>query len=158
MNTNSQVNVPAALLDGFVQYAEISSLTAKRALDEIGAHRQGQQKAASLRPALLAHMVEAGVIPPQQKEAADAMLAGHAETLQLLKAAVDKIKELRDAMGKQASDNGTGVDPHDIGLDGNAGHHHTKAGEYNSLTSPMVGAPTSFVKESDRPLLALINK
>jgi len=147
------ISVPSDLLDGVVRYVEVSSLTTKKALDEVGVHRQSQEKAAALRPPLLAYMVSEGVVVPKYKEAADAMLASHPETLQLLKAAVDKIAELKAKIvklqggTKEAGD--LGAPETGTGLGGSYQHE----GAYNSLTSPHVGNHTSELKESDKVLL-----
>lgn len=158
----SQLSVPANLLDGVVQYIEVSSMATKRALDEVGVHRQSQEKAAALRPSLLDHMVKSKVVPEAQKAAADVMLGAHDTTLQLLKAATDKIVELNAALArqkngeKQAGDLGHGVDGGEVGQ--SAGGSYQTQGEYNSLTHPIVGEKTANVKESDRALLKLIGR
>lgn len=150
---NQTLNVPVSLLDNVVEFIELSSLTTKRALDELGAHRHARSKAAALCPDLVDHMLRTRVVPVQQKQAAQAMLASHDTTLQLLKAAIDKIAELdgevRRLRGgdKSAGDLGAGVDGAEFGGGPSA--------DYNSLTSPFVGARTSYVKESDIPLLRL---
>lgn len=153
-NTGTLV-VPSALLDNVVKFVEVSSLTAKRAIDEVEVHRQAQKRASDLREPLLDYMVKSGVVVPQSRDGAAAMLSSHAETMSLLKAAVDKIVELK-GLSKKAGDSGEAVDPATLGLPGGSGA--TKAGEYNSLTHPVVGHKTAFVKESDKPLLALIGK
>lgn len=148
MSPTQHIPVPASFLDGVVNYVEVSSLTTKKALDEVAVHRQSHEKAAALIDPLLKEMLTAGVIDGSDKEAAAVMLQSHDTTLQLLKAAVDKIAEAKkfgvpepgrasddpNGHSKQASDQGGG-------------------GEYNSLTNPVVGARTSFVRESDLPLL-----
>lgn len=154
MSQNSQIVVPSALLDNMVQYVEVSSLTAKRAIDEVETHRQAQKRASDLRVPLLDHMISVGVVSGEQKKAAEAMLGSHAETLQLLKAAVDKIAELKGQVKKAGDEPGQAIDDPNRA----AGNGHTKEGEYNSLTHPVVGHRTAFVKESDKPLLALIGK
>ncbi len=147
------ISVPSNLLDGVVRYVEVSSLTTKKALDEVGVHRQSQEKAAALRPALLDYMVNEGVVATKYKEAADAMLASHPESLQMLKAAVDKIAELKAEIvrlkggTKQAGDLGAPETGSAVG----GGYQHE--GTYNSLTTPHVGNHTSELKESDRVLL-----
>lgn len=153
----SQITVPAAVLDNVVGFIELSSMTTKRALDEIGVHRAAQEKAAALRPALLDHMLKSKVVQAHQKEAADAMLGSHPESLQLLKAATDKIVELNAEIQrlkaggtKQAGDLGAGVDGGEVGVA--AGGSFQGTGEYNSLTHPIVGEKTAFVRESDRKL------
>lgn len=87
----------ADLLTRALQFVQVSSSFAKRAGDELNVHHQAQKRAEDLRAPLLTKMLEAGVIPQESKEAADAMLGSHAETMQLLSAAVEKIAELRKA-------------------------------------------------------------
>jgi hypothetical protein len=155
VNQNQQIVVPSALLDGMIQYVEVSSLTTKRAIDEVDVHRQQQKRASDRRSELLNHMVRSGVVAENQKQAAEAMLGSHAETMNLLKAAIDKIVELKGNT-KRAGDVGEGVDASSLGM-ANAGSSSGN-GEFNSLTSPMVGMKTAYIKESDRPLLALIGR
>jgi hypothetical protein len=154
---SANISLSPDFLDDVVRFVEISSLTTKRALDEVAVHQQCQQKAASMRPELLKHMLAAGVVTQKRAADADAMLAEHYATMTLLKAAVDKIKELQTQLNKQASDSGEAVDPTSLGLTGGGGSQKI-AGDYDSLTHPIVGLRTSNVKESDRPLLALIGK
>ncbi len=149
------LSVPATVLDKTVQFIEVTSLMTKQALDEIGVHRQAQEKAAALREPLLDHMVKNKVVTAAQREAAGVMLGAHDTTLQLLKAATDKITELNAIIAKggntkQAGDLGQGVDPGSVGQSG--------SGEYNSLTSPMVGEKTANMKESDKALMKLIGR
>jgi hypothetical protein len=149
--------VPPTLLDKVIQFVDIASLTAKRALDEVEVHRAAQTKAASLREPLLKHLIDSGLVQAHNKQACESMLAGHAETLQLLKAAADKINEI-NATTKTASTNGVGVDADKSGVPTSNGVMTIKkAGEYNSLEG-VVGERNSYVKESDRALLALIGK
>lgn len=158
---NSQIAIPTQLLDGVVQYIEVSSLTTKRALDEVAVHRQSQEKAAALRDGLLDHMIKMQVVPQAQKQAAAVMLGAHDTSLQLLKAATDKIaeqaaiiKRLTNGNPKVAGDLGTGVDAGEVGVAG--GSHQPN--EYNSLTSPIVGEKTANLKESDKALMKLIGR
>lgn len=152
------ITVPANVLDDVVGFIELSSLTTKRALDEVEVHRQAQKKASDLRKPLLEHMLKCAVVQPHQKDAAEAMLGGHDTSLQLLKAATDKISELNRVIlslkggTKKAGDLGAGVD------DAGSGNYQPQEGEYNSLKHPIVGEKSAFVKESDRPLLKLIGK
>ena len=130
-------------LDSVLTFVEVGSTTVKRAMDEVSVHRQGQKRAADLRGTLLDHMVASGVVAGHQKEAAEAMLGSHAETMQLLKAAVDKIVDLRkDVNAKTAGD-----------LGAPEGKGRQTSGSYNSLTTPHVGAKTAELKESDMHLL-----
>lgn len=118
-----------------LQFVQISSAFAKRAYDEIEVHRGQQKRAADLRPELLTYMVESGVIDQGSKEAAEAMLGSHAETMQLLKSAVDKIVELRkDNAVKAAADFGE--------AEGTGGSSAPTEG-YDSLNSPVVGGRPS---------------
>lgn len=155
--STATIPVPSAVMDGVVNFIELSSLTTKRALDEVVVHRGAQEKAATLRPELLKHMVDNKVVPEAQKKAADAMLGAHDTTMQLLKAAVDKIAQqnayIEQMKGgtKAAGDLGSGVDDPD-------GGSSQQSGEYNSLTSPMVGEKTANLKESDKALLKLIGR
>lgn len=156
----THITVPAVLLDQTVKFVEVSSMMGKRALDEIEVHRQGQKRAADLKNALLEHMVAVGVVNAQQKQGADAMLSSHAETMQLLKAAVDKIAFLKTELDKQhqktAGDLGQAVDPQTLEPAYSGGKlPMTKEGEYDSLNDPMVGRQTPFLKKSD---LALMGK
>lgn len=165
MNTNNTISVPSAMLDQVVHYVEVSSLLGKRALDEVEVHRQSQKRASDLRGPLLDYMVEVGVVSGQQKEAAAAMLGSHAETLQLLKAAVDKLAAFKKHVKTAGDEPGQAVDAAGNPASNGAAPHAkegslplTKEGEYDSLNDPFVGRHTSFIKESDRKLLAGIGK
>lgn len=137
------MNQNQKFLDNVLSFVEVGSTAVKRAMDEVTVHRQSQKRAADLRSSLLDHMVASGVVAGHQKQAADAMLGSHAETMQLLKAAVDKIVELRkDVNAKTAGDLGTPD-----------GKGRALSSEYNSLTNPFVGAKTAELKESDMHLL-----
>lgn len=148
MSPTQNIPVPPHFLDGVVDYVEVSSLATKKALDEVAVHRLSHEKAAALIPPLLAHMIDVGVVDDgTDKEAAAVMLQSHDTTLQLLKAAVDRIAEVKKAGGVpepgKASD-----DPN-----GHSKQGSDQIGDYDSLTNPVVGARTSFVKASDLPLL-----
>lgn len=151
---SSTIPVQKTILDNVVSFVEVSSLMAKQALDEITVHRQGKEKSAALVPPLLAHMLQHNIVLPHQKTAAEGMLGAHDTTLQLLKAASDKIVELNAEIAtlktgktKRAGDLGEGVGDSGIG-----------DGEFNSLTHPIVGEKTAQVKQSDIPFLRLIGK
>jgi hypothetical protein len=138
-------------LDSVLALVTVSSATVKRAVDEVNVHRQAQEKAAALRQPLLDHLVATGFCREDQKQAADAMLGSHDTTLQLLKAAVDRLVAQQGELAvKKANDLGS---PESDPKKRPTGPSHTKQGEYNSLTTPLVGAPTSELKESDKVLL-----
>jgi len=82
-------------LNDILQFVELGSVTVKKALDEVARYRAMEKSAADLKAPLVDYMVEHGIVPAEQKDAALSMLSSHAESLQLLKASVDKIIELR---------------------------------------------------------------
>jgi len=126
--------------------AVYSALT-KKALDEVSTHREAQEKAASVRPDLLNLMLETGAVTEEQKEAADAMLGSHAETLGLLKSALTKMAEFKTQIEKQASELGRPDD--DTSLGG-------ALGDYDSLSDGYVGRKTSQKKASDEAILSVL--
>lgn len=148
-------------MDGVLGYVEVSSLLAKKAVDEVSVHRQAQKRAGDLRGPLLKQMLDVGVVAPHQKEAADAMLASHAETLNLLKAAVEKISELRQSgspatLGKAVTEKEAGV-----GSGGGTpppGSPVPGTENYDSLSDPVVGRRTSFKKASDVALARALDQ
>lgn len=123
-----------------LEFVQAVSVFGKKAMDEVTAHREKVKQAAALRPAILQSLLDTGTIEPGQKEAADAALADHAQTMQLLKNAVTKIAEHT----KTAGDNRLG----------HAEGSEKAAQEFDSLTSPFVGQRTSVKKASDRALFA----
>ena len=142
------IQIPASTLDHVIKYVEVTSALNKRALDEVGVSRQSRQKAAGLVDPLLQHMIDSGVVAPNQKEAAQALLGAHDSTLGLLKSAVDRIVSLNKELAKKVAT--------DLGK-GEAGEK--EAGDaFDSLNNPHVGARTSYMRESDKPLMALIGK
>jgi hypothetical protein len=132
-----------------LQYVEVNSALLKRALDELGVHRQAQKRAADQRADLLKRMVEVGCVQESQKTAADAMLGGHAETMGLLKAAVDKIAGLREELSKRAGDLGQGADPKEFG---------SEKAAFDSLSDGYVGRKTSQRKASDEAILKVLHQ
>ena len=140
----------AALAQKGLNYVQVSSVLTKRALDELSVHRAAQTKAAALRPDILKQMLEIGAVGEHQKEAAEAMLASHPETIGLLKLALDKIAKLQATITKHAVDLGEGVD------DKEAGSVKT-AGDYDSLTDGYVGRKTGRRKASDEAILSVLN-
>ena len=156
MSTPKAIPVDPNLLRDVVSFVDVSSQTVKRALDEVAVHRTAREKAASLQQPLLTHMLAAGVIAPGEKEACAIMLGSHDTTLQLLKAAVDKLAAERKERGtvqKAAGDLGRSeADPANP-------QAATGSSRYNSLTSPFVGSKTAEdMKESDKVLYRVIGK
>ncbi len=146
------VPVPTAFIDGTLNFVAVSSAFAKRASDDLAVHEQQQQKAAELRPALLTYLVDAGLVEPAAKQAVDAMLGSHPETLNLLKAAAERLvkaeQELakRATLGKAASDrDGLGHDRQDDGT------------TYDSLKDPFLGRRTTQKKASDLALAGILD-
>lgn len=139
-----------AFVDTTIKFVEIGSHLVKKAMDEISVHRQAQKRAADLRTPLLDYMIQKGVINANQKEAAAAMLGSHAETLQLLRAATDKIAEFEAAERARPAGLGEGVEVKEAGL---AEALPIGAdGSYDSVNDPIVGRRTSEKKASDYAL------
>jgi len=131
-----------------LNYVAVSSQLVKRALDEVQVHRAAQQKAAAMRGNVLALMLKTGSVAEHQKDAAEAMLGSHAETMGLLKTAIEKLATLKGQLQKQAADLGQGVDEHDVGGAQQAG--------YDSLEDGYVGRKTSQKKASDEAILKVL--
>lgn len=122
-----------------IRLVEVSSLFAKRALDSLSATKQSQKQAADRIPALVEHMVANGTIKAEEQKQAAEMLGNHAQTLTLLKTAIDKLAEARRV--KQAS------------LGEPAGD--TEGPVYvDAAKSPFVGSRTSEKRASDHALMA----
>lgn len=145
------IALPDDVLQDALDYVQVSSATVKKAIDELSVHRQGQKAAASLRPAILEHMLEQQVIRPEEKEAAAAMLGSHPETLGLLKNAIDMIARYR-GQTKAAGESGAAVDPKRAGVEPGPGD----PGDYDSLKDPFVGRRTSVKKASDMALARIL--
>lgn len=141
------IQVPASLVDGTLTFVDLASYTIKRAQEEVTVHRAQQKRAADLRGPVLEHLIATGMVAPGMRKEAESMLGSHAETLQLLKAAVDKLVAHQKQDGvKAASDLGTGVP--DAG---------TAAPAFDSLTDPHVGRRTSEKKASDLALASILD-
>jgi hypothetical protein len=141
------IDVPGDFVPNVVNYVAVSSVTTKRALDEVEAHRQMQKRADTLRPEILKLMLGTGAIPAHQKEAADAMLSEHAGTLQLLGNALQKLAGQKTQ--KQAGEAGAAsAEP------GSAANEKSAGDGYDSLSDPFVGQRKDVMKASDRALLA----
>lgn len=81
-------------------------MTVKRATDEVGIHRANQKLAADKRPEVLRYLMETGLVGSQHKEAAEAMLATHAGTLDLVKLAAEELTKERAAVKAAARRDG----------------------------------------------------
>jgi hypothetical protein len=147
------LNPQQRLVQKTLSFVKVASLTAKRAIDEVNVHRQAQEKAAALRPDLLKYMMASGLVREDQKQAAEAMLGSHAETLNLLKLATDKINEMKTTQTHKpgASGLGSGQDEKHSGLG------QRDPAEYDSLKDPVVGRRTSFRKASDDALARVLD-
>lgn len=135
------------LVQKIAKHVAVTSALAKRAADELSVFRAQQEKAAGLRSEVLKLMVELGNVPEGQKQAAEAMLASHAETLGLLKTACEKMAHFKTALEKKAGDLGEGVD---ASLDSKPA--------YDSLNDPYVGRRTSEKKASDAAILKVLGR
>jgi len=135
-----------------LNYVAVSSAMTKKALDELGVHRDSQTKAAALRPDLLQLMIETGAVSEEQKQAADAMLGSHAETLGLLRSAIEKMAGMKAKIEKQAAELGQPADEDEASLGGDKA-----AGDYNSLEDGYVGKKTSQKKASDEAILKVLD-
>ena len=143
MSNENTLNVPLSFIDGVMHFVDLSSQTTKKALDEIGVRRMAEKRAKDIQPGLLQHMLDNKVVEPREKTAAEAMLSSHDTTLQLLKAAVDRIAELSKMV--KSAELGSGVDD-------TRGVSHEHVGGYDSLNSPFVGQKTDNIKASDLAL------
>jgi hypothetical protein len=141
------VPVPREFLGGTLQFIRLSGHAVKRAGEQIRVYEQLEKRAEAVRGPVLQHLVRSGLVDADQVKAAEALLASHEGTLQVLKQACDLLVEARAAGAqKAASALGSGVaDP--------AAPAAGLPGGYNSLTNNQVGVPTSELKESDRLLL-----
>lgn len=135
-------------IDDTLRFVEVGSLALKQAMDEVDVHRSGQKRAAALRPELLELMLKTNTVATHQKQAAEAMLASHDTTLQLLKSAVEKLVEERKG---KPGDLGRAVPEKQAGLNGAANDNG-----YDSLTDPFLGRRTSQKKASDLAIEAVL--
>lgn len=160
---SKQVQIPEALLGHVLAHVNFSSLALKKALDEVSVHRAVQTKAAAMRPTLVDHMVTSGVVVASQKQAAEAMLGDLASAYGLVKAANDKIVELKEANAKLAAklaQAGISLEPGGPAeipsrVDGATTKQAGSGIARNSTTGSVVGARSSEISESDLPLMKL---
>lgn len=118
-----------------LRYVQVSSALSKRALDNLAQKQAGERQAAGMVPGLIDSLLKADAIGQDQKQAAAQMLGSHAQTMTLLKNAVAKIAELKQASTKQASE-----------LGAPAGDTEPSV----SKPSPFVGRRTSEKSAADR--------
>ena len=140
------MSVDPKLANDVLNTVAVYSALTKKALDELSTHREGKEKAASVQPEILDLMVETGAVTEEQKEAADAMLGSHAETLGLLKSALTKMAEFKGRLEKQAGELG-GPDDDSVAV----------TPDFDSLSDPYVGRKTSQKKASDEAILSVLN-
>lgn len=147
-------------LDTNLKFIEVGSALVKKAMDEIEVHRTSQKRAADLRGPLLDFLVQNGFIAEHQKQAAEAMLASHAESLQLLKAMGEKFAEYKKQTSiKEAAALGKGESEKRAGLGGSGTTTPVPNGngQYDSLSDPFVGRKTSEKKASDLALMKVLD-
>lgn len=138
------------LFDAVIGFTEVSSVFAKKALDHYQEAETAKAAAEKAAVPVYTLMKSAGFVEEGMEEQCKALLGSHAETLGLLKQALDRIQGLTNELAKSATTKaanlGHGVDAAEAGL----------GATYDSLTDNYVGRMTSEVKASDRPFLRMI--
>jgi hypothetical protein len=159
VTTAAQVTVPATLMAKMAQYVDVSSLLAKKALDSIATYEATQKKAAEMRPAVLDRLMTLGLIAPEHKQAADAMLGAHPETMSLLKMSGERNAALEREIGALKTANEELVKKASARRpQGDAADDPLRKQASDSLSNPLIGARSGDVRASDLPLLALIGR
>ena len=133
------------LENAVLRYVEVSSTLGKRALDSVTQSKQAEKAASALVPAVLQSMLDTGVLKPTQKQAAEQMLGNHADTLNILASAIEKLAAAKAEIAK--SKTVTGGD--------RLGKAEKEAGDTDTTSRPrsvVVGARTSEKKGSDNAL------
>lgn len=92
-----------------VEYVAASSALADRLLSENARHATAIKAAEAKREAVLDVLLQTGGVAPHQKEAATAMLADHAKTLDLLCTATAKMAQFKERAEKSAASLGQAV-------------------------------------------------
>lgn len=129
-----------------LEFVAASSTMGKRAMDKIAEYEGKEKTAASAAPALVEHLIATKVIGAGQKTKAASALSDHAQTMDLLKNAADKIATLRAEIDGRASINlGKGE-----GTEKAAEQHNPQ----DSLTSPFVGRLGTEKRASDVAMLS----
>lgn len=85
-----------------LSYIQVSGILAKNAMAELETVGAERKQASALAEPLLNDLVRSGLVPEDRRKTASDLLATHAGTIQLLKAAGDKLRA--EAAVKQASD------------------------------------------------------
>lgn len=88
---------------------EASSLFVKQANEEINTYQSMHKRAMDKVETTADYLLKAELIKPTEKTAAEAMLADHATTLDLIRNMADRIQELQVAQTKLASEPGRPV-------------------------------------------------
>lgn len=142
-------------LDKVVGFVGTASICAKRACDEVAVHRAMQKRASDAAPAILELLLKSGAVRAEQRDAAAAMLGSHAETLALLKSAVERLEKLETEKAAAA------VPPPPVKQAGDLGRSvpgTAPAGSgYDSLNDNYLGRRTSQPKASDLAMLRVLD-
>lgn len=128
-----------ALKSKVLDFVQLTSVFAKKALDEVQQSRSEHNKAVEKVAEVVELMQETKTIQPKQAKEAQDLLRSHTGTMDLLKNAVERIDELSKQVTKQASELGRPEDD-----------PSSKENTFDSLNSPWVGRRTSEKKASDR--------
>jgi hypothetical protein len=133
-----------------IEFIAASSALNDRLMGEVQAQRTREKQAAAKRQAVLALMLSTGCVAPHQKQAAAEMLVSHAQSLDLLVNAINKMQSYKTASEKSASDLGQAVSDKEAGV-------KSTSTVRDSLNDPYVGRRTSEKKASDLAILAILN-
>jgi predicted transcriptional regulator len=133
-----------------IEFIAASSALNDRLMGEVQAQRTREKQAAAKRQAVLDLMLSTGCVAPHQKQAAADMLGSHAQSLDLLVNAINKMQSYKTASEKAASDLGHAVSDKEAGV-------KSVSQVRDSLNDPYVGRRTSEKKASDLAILAVLN-
>lgn len=133
-----------------IEYIAVTSTLNDRLLKQAQARHVQDKQAADKQSAVLAQLERTGCVAPHQKQAAVSMLSNHAQSLDLLVNAVDKMYQFKTAAEKTGSDLGQAVSDREAGIKpGLKGR--------TSLNDPYVGRRTSEKKASDMAIWAVMD-
>lgn len=133
-----------------IEYIAVTSTLNDRLLGHARARYVQDKQAADKQSAILAQLERTGCIAPHQKQAAVAMLSNHAQSLDLLANAVDKVHQFKTAAEKTGADLGQAVSDREAGI-------RPTTGVRNSLNDPYVGRRTFEKKASDVAIWAVMD-